>query len=436
MSLLSPDELESQPYSCGDTGVKLKGRQPALSLAAVALAMSGFSISCPAVDLWLQPQVRILSRATDNVRWASENQEAALGFDTGGGAVLRAATQDWHSQINPSFNIRRFIIGEQLDADEFGVLSDHEWQPFQRLILGSKADFVRNSTLTTETTDAGRINDVADRDTITLQPRVSWIVDDLSYVTGSYLYSDVSFSSDADGRLVDYNFQQINLGYNRAWTDRIQLSANGFVSRFSVQSQNSETMTYGAQIGGSYQYSDDLGVDGSIGYIKSDIDFQETALALVFDPFPRITQVFNDASTSTSGPIASASIRKEFEDTKSRLDFSRRVSPTIRGSQSLEDDILLSIEHRISSYWMAGFRGGYNMRTSEVEDLSGSVADLNRDQVLLSASMTYRWTEQLSVRSEYRFTHSKISTTGITVDTNALFVTLAYNGEQYFLGNH
>jgi hypothetical protein len=409
-------------------------------IAALAIA-AGASHGVLAVDLSWAPQLRLGMRATDNVRWNSVNKEAALGFDNGGGMVVKAETQDWKSTITPSFNFRRFAIGEDLDADEYGAKSQHQWQTTDRLLATVNLDYVRDSTLTTDLADAGiRSNLVANRDTVLAQPGFTFLIDERNSVNASYLYQDVSFDTTAGGQLVDFSFQQFTLGGTHLLTNDIRLFATAFASEFETPDINGKTRTYGGQAGAAYQFSDSLSVEASAGYVSSDINFQTSFLALDLGPPPRIVLVTQQDEASTSGPIASASIQKSFENTRTRLDYARRVSPSIRGSQQLEDDILFSAEHDLSRVWRVGFRGGYNMRSAESDDVQTGLNQvrtnqLNRDQAVLGGWLSYRFTNELSVRTEYRFGRNTFDETlrRESVYNNALFFNLIYNGEPRFL---
>lgn len=409
-------------------------RRRAVTMAALSvLAVCGCSgvHNAFAIEWSARPQLRVGSRTTDNVLFSAEGAESAFGFDNGGGAVLKAESSSWSSILTPSFNFRRFLIGENLDADEYGVRSQHKAQPFDWIIAEFKADYIRDSTLTTELTDAGRQNDVANRDTVTLQPTLTFIVDEQTSLNLGFLYSDVSFDAVGNAGLVNFEFKQVNTGITRVVNDRLQVFVSGFVSQFDVVAVGSATRTYGAQSGLTFVYSPTFAFDLAGGYVKSDIDFQEQFLALVADPIPRIAVLSRQSETTTSGPIASASFRKSFENGRARFDYSRRVSPSSRGAQTLEDDITLALYRDVTRRLLLGFRGGYNMRGAETQEF-GSVADLDRDQALLSGTVSYLFTPNLTLSSEYRFVRQ--SFTGRTTDvySNALFITLSYNGDPYF----
>ncbi len=407
--------------------------------AAMSAACAAWMPPAGALDLSWQPQLRVGTRATDNVLWSSDDQEAALGFDNGGGMIVKAEAQDWRSTVTPTFNFRRYAIGENLDADEYSARSQHQWFATERLQLGANLDYVRDSTNSTELTDAGNRNQISNRDTITAQPNITFLVDERTSVNGSYLYQDVSFDNTGNGQLVDFTFQQFTLGGTHLLTDEIRLFVTAFASEFETPDTNSKTRTYGGQGGAGYQFSEDFSVEGAVGYVTSDIEFQTSFLALDLGPPPRIVLVTEQDETSTSGPIASASIQKSFEYLRTRLDYVRRVTPSIRGSQQLEDDILLSVERDISSLWRIGLRGGYNMRSAESQDVEVGlnqlrVDDLNRDQVSAGSWVSYQFTTEITVRAEYRFAKNSFANEQQdSIYNQSLFITLSYDGEPRFL---
>lgn len=403
--------------------------------ATVAMAPMG----AHALDLSWQPQLRVGMRATDNVLWAAENQEAAFGFDNGGGVLLKAETQHWRSAVTPSFNFRRFGIGENLDADEYGVRSQHQWLAMERVQLGANLDFVRDSTNSTDLTDAGFRNQIANREMLTAQPSVTFLVSDYTTINAGYVYQDVSFDTTAEGQLVNFTFEQFSFGGTHFVAPDFRVFATAFASEFETPDLGGKTRTYGGQSGLGYQFSPDLSVEGTVGYVSSNIEFENRFLAFEPGPPPQIVVVTRQEEVATSGPIASASIQRNFEDMRTRLDYVRRLSPSIRGSQQLEDDVTVSVERDVTSLWRLGFRGGYNMRSAESQDVEGTpaqfqVGELNRDQANVSGSVSYKISSELVARAEYRFSRNTFSNElQDTVYNSSFFLTLSYDGAPRFM---
>lgn len=372
-------------------------------------------------------------RGTDNVRWSSLDKEAAFGFDTGGGVTFKAASQSWNSTLNPSFNFRRFPIGEDIDADEYGVRSQHQYKVTERLQAALQADYVRDSTLSSELTDAGRRNDVANRATVTIAPGLNYLVTDSTAVNANYMYSDVGFDAAPGQGLVDYKFQQWSVGGTHFLSGQWQLFTNFFVTDFEAASTSSETWTYGGMVGATYSWSETLSTSGSVGYQTASTDFIERFFVAVPGTSPpQIVLVEQPANSKSNGPIANFGIKKRFENTRAEFNYARRVSPSIRGAQTLEDDMVLTTDHDISRRWRLGFRGGYNIRSAQAEEIGGAIRDLNRDQASVGGYLMFKATEEISIRGEYRFSRQSLAETDERRYVNAMFVSMIFNGEPHF----
>ncbi|MEX2480408.1 MAG: hypothetical protein WD928_06045 [Gammaproteobacteria bacterium] len=393
-----------------------------------------------AIDLSWQPHLKVETRATDNLRSRSTDQEAAWGFDTGGGIEFKAESATWRSVVNPAFNIRRFVIGEDADADEYEVRTENQWQFIERATASLAFDYIRDSTLSTELSDAGIQNAVVNRDTINVSPGLGYALTERTSLNAGFYYSDVNFEDREGIFFNDYEFKQFNAGASHIYNERLTFFANGYISEFETPETNNKSLTYGGQGGVTIRYSETLDGDFGVGYTQSEIDFQtqrNDGFQFAIDPVtgqlivvPIITIV--DESVVESGPIASASIRKQFEYLSATLDYSRAVSPSAFGAQTVADDIELMLDRPLTQRLRLNFRGGYSMRSVESDALTGTRANLNRNQVLLSTSLRYRLTEEFTVAANYRFFWNELVDIERNVYNNTLFFTLSYNGEPHF----
>ncbi|MCC7207362.1 MAG: hypothetical protein IT323_08650 [Anaerolineae bacterium] len=404
-----------------------------------------------AVDLSVQPQVQVGTRATDNLRSTSADKEAAWGFDTGASAALTVASSTWSSVVTPGFNFRRFLIGENVDADEYNIRTKSRWNPTVNAIASLGFDYVRDSTLATEEIDLGeRRNDIISRDTFNVQPSVQYFLSDQISVNLGLMFSDVSFEDRPGTSFSDYDYKQINAGVSYVLSEALVLYINTHVSEFvagpkdtllqnAVLTSGSAAQTYGGQLGAQYHFSPTLDVDFAIG---SDLTKSKANTRLVFDK-PQvvfdpisgaITFVQEQATVDKSsdvGLVANASIKKAFADSRAKIDYRRAVSPSSRGAQTVSDDIVLSLDKDISRRWIVGWRGIYNMQTTQTDALSNNVSTLNRDQLLLNTWVRYRITEELAVSASYRFIWNEYSNPQRSVYNNGLYVTFSYMGRPY-----
>lgn len=403
-----------------------------------------FVQSVTALDLSWQPQLRLGTRATDNLFSRSGDEEAAWGFDTGGGLRLQAMSPEWQSTITPAFNFRRFAFGENADADEYNVRTQHQWAFNERALATLNVDYVRDSTLTTEVTDFGRINSAVNRDTVMVNPGIVLALDERTQVNLGFMFSDVAFEAAQGSGFVDYDYKQATTQVNHAYNEALTFFATAYVSGFRTPDTGGSSFTYGGQGGVTHRYSETLEGDFAVGYTTSDIDFLEQRVTgfqfIGFDPvtgtplfLPIVALV--ESNASNSGPIASANIRKTFDRTRAELIYARAVSPSTGGAQTLSDDIQLTVEHDLSARLKVGLRGGYNMRSTESDDLQFSARQLNRNQALVGGNITYRFTRETAIVASYRFIWNELDDPSRSIYGNTVFMTLTYNGEpQHYYG--
>ncbi len=386
--------------------------------------------SCPAFEYTWAPQARAMMRLDDNVRGRANNQHGALGFDVGAGVALAARSETITSILTPRFNVRRFAIGDNLDAEEWFVDFENEWL---QETFAPRLDFSysRESTLARDLTDAGLVDDIKDRDTISVHPSVDWLISDRWIANAGFFYSDVTYLDAGQSGLVDYDYMQGTTGVTYIWDDTLQLFSNFFVSEFETPDTRGKTRTYGVQAGATKQWDATLSISAALGYTHSDIEFTSLQQALVFDPFPRLVSVLRDEQVSDSGAIANVSVKKDFEKLKTEFNYIRQVSPTGRGAQSTSDDIEGRLRRRLNERLELRLIGLHQIRATEGERIT---TVLDRDITRLQGVLSYRLHPEWRVDFSYRFVHREYTRgqirKSISADSNTILVTLRYNGAE------
>ncbi len=369
----------------------------------------------------------------DNIRGSSVHGEGAVGFDMGGGVALKARDDSFTSELAPRFNLRRFQIGENLDADEYSVAFNNSLIGSAHS-LGLDFSYGRDSTLTTESTDSGLRNDVTDRDSITLQPKFAWVLSQNTVISSSFLFNDVSYLDAEATGYVDYKYYQVSLGVTHEWNEEVGFFANSYLSEFKVPEDESKTTGYSVTGGVNWKPLIDWAFTGAIGWNYSDIEFVRRTFGVVIDPLPRIALISTPASAFSQGPIANVAITKKFDLAEARLDYSRQVSPSGRGAQSTADRIALTLDRQLTENLQASFVGYTEMRTVQEEESIGlfnsRIRDLNRDYSELRGIVRYKWSETISLVGTYRFSHRKNTNqnSSDTADVNTLYFSIEYSG--------
>ena len=397
-------------------------------LGALALLWTGDGY---ALDFSWTPQARTMMHLDDNVRGASREQEGAWGFDTGGSIDLKAASEELSSTLTPRFNLRRFVVGDNLDADEYSVASNSKWRR-DKILTAMNLSYARDSTLVSEATDAGRVDDVKDRDTVTIQPSIQYFISDRLVYDASFFYSDVAYANAGSTGLIDYRYLQGASNITYSLRDDLEGFVSISISDFDVPEITSTTRSYSGKLGLTWHWDESLQMSGALGWIQSNIDFIEATCLVVINNCPAPFLIEDSAQVSSGGPIASAGIEKKFDKLKVSFDYDREVSPSGRGSQSSSDRLALNIVRNVSAQLNLTVDGLYEIRTAQAQGLGSGFAarDLNRDYYEGKAGFRYFLSQQWVLGGTYRFGYRKSTNIGASdsATTNSLYFTVEYVG--------
>lgn len=390
--------------------------------------------TCRAFDYDVVPSGKVSMRADDNIRGSSNNPETALGFDSGGSVRARAQSEVLKSDISPHVNFRRFIVGENLDADEYGVSTSTTYAQ-ERYGAGLDFSYSRDSTLSTESTDTGVVNSVTDRDSISASPSVSYSFNERLGVQGRFLYSSVSYVDAAATGFIDYDYIQGSVGVSYFWRDNIRLFSNFNVSQFDTGDGASSTRSYSDQVGAAWQVDESLDVSGSVGWNQSYIDFLDQQLALVLVPVPHFEIQSISSSSASGGLVANATIFKRFDRAFFKLDYLRQNNPTGRGAQSSSDHITINSERRLTDSVSLQLSGVYDIQSAQGTELGGLFASrgLNRDYQELNCGVRYRIRSEWTISGLFRYARraTNSGTRSVSSDSKTLIFALEYNGNPY-----
>lgn len=415
---------EGATESATRTRAQIKLRRCFGGLGGLFIAAN--SATALATDYSWTPHVRSMMRAEDNIRGANSNKQEAWGFDTGAFVNLSARSDKYSTEIIPKFNLRRFVIGDNLDADEYSVALKNALTG-ERWAAGLDFSYARDSTLTSEATVTGTVNNVTDRDLITVQPSISYAVSEFITIQETLAYSTVAYADAESTGFVDYDYISGSSAVSYEWRQDAEVFASFFVSDFDTPGAGSGTQSYGGKAGMTWHWSETFKTTGSVGWIASSFRFDVAPVAGV--------------DSGSGGPTASVNLEKKFDRGVAKFDYSREVSPTSRGAQSSYDELAMNFEYRLATRITMRLDGLYSMQTAQV--FSGAFnefgRDLNRDYLEVRGLLYFRidpeWGASISYRHGHRKTPNQFRAN--IADTNAVFFTVEFNGRpNYLLGGN
>lgn len=394
------------------------------------MVLAGAATNVLAWNYVVTPSARELMRVDDNIRGAVRDKEVAWGFDSSASVNVQAISDTVTSTLTPRINIRRFVVGDDLNADEYGVTSSNVWNT-ERFRYGLDFNYSRDSTLSTEATDTGRKNVVVDRDNVSISPTVAYSFSDRLVLQTSYLYNSISYLAATNGELVDYKYQSLNVDLHYQLRDDIELFASTSFSYFDAGSGFSITRNYSGRGGATYHWDETFHVTGTVGWIASNVKFQDQQL--IFTPI--ITVVAVPAHGTSEGPLASASIQKKFSQATATLDFVRQVSPSGRGAQSNSDRVSGSYAYRFTDRFNAQVDFIYDMQSADGANFGNRTlaSALNRDYLDVVGTIRYKLSPEWQISTAYHhpIRQSNNSSVNSTAQGNVVYFTLDYAGKRF-----
>ncbi len=384
------------------------------------------------VSAWnysVAPVARSTMRVDDNIRGAEFDKEAAWGFDGTGIVNLQATNETIISTLVPRVNIRRFIIGDDLDADEYGVTFNNLWNQ-ERARYGLDFNYSRDSTLSTEATDTGRRNTVVNRDGITIRPSVAYFFTDKLELQAGYLFNSVSYLTTNTADFIDYEYQVVNVDLNYQLRENIKLFASTSFSYFDSGSGLSISRNYSGRAGATYHWDESLSLTGAVGWVESNVKFLE----LRFTPPPEFAPVNFPTHGSSNGPLASVSILKKFARATASLDYVRQVSPSGRGAQTNTDRVTGSYVHFFTDRFSARSDFIYDVQVADGAGFAAqsTAGSLNRDYMEFVGALRYKWSQawQMSTAYHHPIRKSTNSTFKTSSQGNSVYFVMEYTGER------
>lgn len=272
---------------------------------AAALALPGAAF---ATDYSLGGTLRVDAYHDDNIRLLEENGPSAFGQTIAPTIKAAATSERFEASLDTQLRFLRFNRSE-LDSDDQTLQGNLLWRA-ERSESRLMARWIRDSTLTSEQLDSGRVGDASRRETYLIQPSWTYYLTERNLLTVSGFYNDSDYRDDA---FVDYQYLQASLRWTHILSERVHFLMQALYSEYqsadrdfptfrqSYSQQNNDT---GLQIGGQYRWSENLTATALIGQSRSkqryDVDdpigYCRSFLA-PFAPLCQLEDSENDLST-------------------------------------------------------------------------------------------------------------------------------------------
>lgn len=376
----------------------------------------------------------------DNIRLVQEDEIAATKYVLSPTLLLSAATETSEIKFDSTFDFNRY------DRDEFD--SDDQRaslrlsRQFEKSSLALNAAYINNTTLTSELITSGRIGVNAERATqYQLAPQWTYNVNETNMVQVQANYSSQDYESDTytgyenTGAQIDWFH---NLTERMSWITSVTYSdyQSDDVPVFSgLQSYSVRTKSKGANLGLSYEWSEQTSIEARLGRAKIKTQYPiddprnlcsdplAVQLGALCTPLPD-----SDAYSST----ANVTWRWKNERHQISLNGTKQTQPTSNGYAV--DSIQIGSNWSYSLTERDQLSAALTLVRNRAIDNKNSLRNAsNADRDYGTATLAYQrqLSEEWSVRASYQYSSQKYTEVDYEADSNVWALSVNYRPQQW-----
>ena len=432
----------------------------ALVLCCAGLLAPGLSA---ATEWYAKPSVSLKLQHDDNLLLTTAPHQGVTGFTVAPHLDFGAQQANW--DINGSAELRGHRYWGQTGLngnDQVYNLSSLYRTPRSTWQLGggyAKESVTANSTFSP---DIGLVSTQTQRITRTVTPSWTWQMTERAQLELSYQSSLVSYQNIPSTDLIDYDSRDGTATLLYQWSPRDQLTAQIDRSYFKMPQLGPSQLgqpAYAAEIGGklsllpnpqlqsntsttdsftlgwSHSFSENLSANLAVGTRSTDSEAvvqtctasTPPAIYYINGQFVGIGTCTQTANTvypeTSSGYLYNAGLTKQFELTQVTLSLGRQVSPGGTGTQILVNTENLGISHQVSARLSSALSlTGYQIRAAS----SNVLPFTNRNYIETAASLSWKWTRQLTIQGGYQYIRQEFLNTSDMAHDNTVYLNLSY----------
>lgn len=358
-----------------------------------------------AQEYFIEPRLFLTETFTDNVRLRPEDEQAVWWTRLSPALDFGARLENLEVKGTGRANILRYLGESELDREEFLFDLNNRYNT-ERNLWEFSGTYGRESSLTTELAETGRVDQVVNRNRIFINPSWAFLLSERQTLQAGYNFTNVDYESGGGSNLSDFTVNQASLAYLYQLFARDQLAGTAFFTRFESDANDLETDAWQVQLGWSHQFSELLEASASIGHVWTESQF---------------TIEQEERSTDT-GFIFSANITKKTERSRITGEASRTLSPSGAGALLERNEVKIVFEHELSERWEFTIDGKIIDNKSLNEVLGG----VDRTFYQVTPQLSWRWTPQIRLGIGYTYRRAKNADQDNAAEANAVFFNLIY----------
>lgn len=289
------------------------------------------------------PWVYTTLEFNDNRRLQINDFESVWGGIVDAATPVTFASAQSNLRITPRVRINRFADStENVDSEDGFISADLSHSISNRLLLNIRVNADETNLIFNEFDDTGILASLGDKRNLDAGSTVSWQWSEKGLISGSLLVQDVSYVDAPELIFTDYTYYLGSVQSSYQINERIEIFGTIGANFFNTPDTNGNSLTYTANAGARYRYSDSLTVSASAGVLHSKLKFEE--VLPVFVPGIGLVGINATDEATDTGHTLDISAEKSFERASVTASFNRGLTPSGRGVQTIQKNY--SVEGR------------------------------------------------------------------------------------------
>lgn len=279
------------------------------------------------------------------------------------------------------------IVGLDQDIQNYDISGIYKTQ---RLDWGLSLSHSATPTRNNADQSSGNFGASSINTTQTVSPSLTYRLSELDTLSFTPSYSVTTFTNAEASNFRNYNTLNINLAWQRQWTERYSTTVSGFYSNFeSLQnrglSNSSSFDSYGINFGNNYLLSQKWTLGGTIGIRRTD---SQSGSGLG-----------GPASTDSSlGFLANLTADYKADNYTSGVYFERSLSPSNQGQLQEQTSVGWYLNYRISERLTADFNVNY-LDSTKINQTD----QVTRENIVLQPGIKWQITPEWTIGGSYRY---------------------------------
>lgn len=374
---------------------------------ALALGASLLWSGATWADRWqLQPNVRLQTNFSDNVRFVREDKESGFFADLDANLRATRSTEASDTGIYLGLGGSRYPSDSDLD-NERGYAGLDLGYRLERQRFGLATRFDSLPTLYSETATTGLTQINYQQNSWSITPSWAYNLTERSAISLAGSFQDVRYDIPSDVPLSDYQVWSVKLGGGYRLTERLDLNAILDYGHYEASRVTNTYDNVGIVIGMEYRQSERSSLSAQIGLRRTEQTFGG------FDD--------RDLTDESSGYVYALSYYRDFEAGGGlRLQARRELSPS--GSAQILDTtaLLLDVSRPLSARWGLGI--GADAYRNRQPNGRQSLDD--RTYASIAPRLSYSLSEQWVLSAGYRFRWEEREELAGDITANGAFLAL------------